>query len=116
MVVMVRLANLGPALLALPLILSGVGVARADPVPQNVLDNSYQSCMQGCVSAKHPEQKCTAYCDCSVDSIEEKFTADEYAAVNGSTVNGKSVAEQPIQQGSKDKLVAIVQACGPKLN
>jgi hypothetical protein len=111
-----RSTTIRPALLGASLILAAcIGAARADPVPQNVLDNSYQSCMQGCVSGSHPQDKCTAYCNCSVDSIEEKFTAQEFSAVNTTTVNGKSVMEQPIQQGSKDKLVAIVNACGPKL-
>jgi hypothetical protein len=103
-----------PAALFLAAFVLAAGAAglSADPVPQNVLDNSYNSCLQGC-AAGHPQDKCTAYCSCSVDSIEEKFTAQEYQALN--TVPGKSVVEQPIPQGSKDKLVAIINACGPKL-
>ena len=111
-----RLAHLRPALLAIPLSLLGAGLLRADPVPQNVLDNSYQSCMAGCVMGNaHPQDKCTTYCNCSVDSIEEKFTAEEFESMNSATTLQKSVAEQPIQQAAKDKLVAIVNACGPKL-
>ena len=102
-----------PFVLAAVVLAAGAAGLRADPVPQNVLDNSYNSCLQGCAAGGHPQDKCTAYCSCSVDSIEEKFTAAEYQAL--STVPGKSVIEQPIPQGSKDKLVAIINACGPKL-
>ena len=105
---------LAAALLA-PMLTLGAGALRADPIPQQVLDNSYNSCMQSCAAASHPQDKCDAYCSCSVSSIEEKFTAQELNAVNTSTVAGKSPLDQPIPQGSKDKLVAIINACGPKL-
>lgn len=110
-----RLAHFRPALLAAALFTLGAGALRADPVPQQVLDNSYNSCMQGCTGGSHPKDKCDAYCSCSVSALEEKFTAQELNTVNTSTVAGKSLADQPISQGSKDKLVAIVNACGPKL-
>jgi hypothetical protein len=116
MAAMVRLVNFRPALLALPLLLLGAGALHADPIAQTVLDNSYNSCMQGCTSGgAHTKDKCDAYCSCSVSGVEEKFTAQEFNVVNTSTVAGKSLADQPIPQGSKDKLVAIVNACGPKL-
>jgi hypothetical protein len=97
------------------LLAAGATGARADPIPQNMLDNSDQSCMQSCTSGGHAQDKCTAYCTCSVDSIEEKFTAQELTAVNSASVAGKPLVDQPIPQGSKDKLIAIVNACGPKL-
>jgi hypothetical protein len=86
----------------------GAGALRADPIPQNVLDDNLKSCAQSC-SASKPQTQCNAYCTCSIDSIEEKFTNAEYAALNSAVV-----ARQPIPQGSSDKLQAIVNACKAK--
>src|SRR5882762_10335190 len=103
---MVRLAVLRPALLAAALITLSANALRADPIPQNVLDDNLKSCNQSCVASGKPQDKCTAYCTCSVDSIEEKFTDAEY-----STMNSAVVAKQPIPKGSQDKLNAVVAAC-----
>jgi hypothetical protein len=81
--------------------------AFADPIPQNVLDQSQQSCQRSCTTAGRPQDQCTAYCTCSVNSIEEKFSAAEYAAMNQAVL-----AKQPIAQASSDKLTAIVKSCG----
>src|SRR5581483_1800740 len=66
------------------LLAAGAGLTplRADPIPQNVLDNSHKSCMQNCVSSGPSTGKCTAYCNCTVDSIEEEFTGEEFMAMN----------------------------------
>jgi hypothetical protein len=105
---MVRLATLRPALLALPLILAGAA-AWADPIPQTVLDDNLKSCNQSCTAAGKTPQQCNAYCTCSVDSIEEKFTNAEYSLMN-TAIQSK----QPIAKGSQDKLMAIVAACKAK--
>ena len=47
---MVRLAHLRPALLAIPVIVLSAGALRADPIPQNVLDDNLKSCNQSCVA------------------------------------------------------------------
>ncbi|HVO01279.1 MAG TPA: hypothetical protein VMT54_03715 [Candidatus Cybelea sp.] len=86
----------------------------ADPVPQNVLDTTHSSCMQGCASAGKPQDKCTAYCGCMVDSIEEDFSGPDYVEVNKSMVAGKPLADQPIPEPSKSKLIDIVTSCGQK--
>jgi hypothetical protein len=106
---MVRLANLRPALLAIPLIVAGAGTLSADPIAQNILDNNLKSCEQSCTAAGKSQDQCNAYCTCSVDSIEEKFTAAEYA-----TMNTAIQSKQPIPKGSQDKLQAIVNACNAK--
>ena len=103
---MVRLAVLRPALLAAALITLSAHALRADPIPQNVLDDNLKSCNQSCVAAGKPQDKCTAYCACSVDSIEEKITNTEYSAMNSAVV-----AKQPIPKGSQDKLQGIVNTC-----
>ncbi len=105
---MVRLVHLRPALLALAMLGITAGVLRADPIPQNVLDDNLKSCEQSCSAAK-PQAQCTAYCTCSIDSIEEKLTNAEYSAVNSAVL-----ARQPIPQSSQDKLQAIVTACKAK--
>jgi hypothetical protein len=87
----------------------GAGALRADPIPQTVLDDNLKSCNQSCAASGKPQDKCTAYCTCSVDSIEEKFTDAEY-----STMNSAVVAKQPIPKASQDKLQAIVSACNAK--
>jgi hypothetical protein len=103
---MVRFADLRPALLAIPMILAGAAALRADPVPQTVLDDNLKSCSQSCAASGKPQDKCVAYCTCSVNSMEEKFTNAEY-----STMNSAVQAKQPIPKGSQDKLQAIVTAC-----
>jgi hypothetical protein len=105
-----RLAQLRPAIAA-GLVLAGLGTTalRADPIPQNVLDANQKSCQQSCVAAGKPSAQCSAYCTCSTDSIEEKFSADEYAAMNNAIQ-----AKQSIAKGSQDKLQAIVDSCKAK--
>ena len=88
----------------------GIAAAAADPIPQTVLDQNTASCQQACVGAGKAPDKCTAYCSCSTNAIEEKFTAAEYDAVNRA-VNAK----QPIPQGSADKFNAIIKSCGAPL-
>ena len=106
----VRLAKLRLAATA-GLILVGIGSTglRADPIPQNVLDNSYNSCGQSCVAAGKPQASCETYCDCSVNSIEEKFSAQEFNAMNSAVTS-----KLPVAKGSQDKLNAIVAACKAK--
>jgi len=82
------------------------GAALADPIPQNILDDNLKSCEQSCAAAGKPQNQCTAYCTCSVDSIEEKLTNAEYSAVNSAVL-----AKQPIPKSSQDKLQAIVNTC-----
>ncbi|MES1152478.1 MAG: hypothetical protein ABUL54_11315 [Dongia sp.] len=106
---MVRLADLRPALLALPVILVSAGALGADPVPQTVLDDNLKSCTQSCAAAGKSLDQCNAYCTCSVDSIEEKFTNAEY-----STMNTAIQSKQPIPKASQDKLQAIVDSCKAK--
>jgi len=103
---MLRLAHLRPALLAIPVIVLSAGALRADPIPQNVLDDNLKSCNQSCIAGGTSQEKCTAYCTCSVDSMEEKFTSAEY-----STMNTAVQSKQPIPKGSRDKLQAIVDSC-----
>jgi hypothetical protein len=99
-----------PALLVGAVILAlGTTAARADPIPQNVLDNSYNSCGQSCLAAGQTQDKCTTYCDCSVNSIEEKFTAQEFDAMNSAVTS-----KLPVSKGSQDKLNALVAACKAK--
>jgi len=105
----VRVAIFRPVLLAAALLSMSAVAALADPIPQNVLDDNLKSCTQSCAAAGKPQDKCTAYCTCSVDSIEEKFTNAEYSAMN-TAVQSK----QPIPQASQDKLQAIVKACNAK--
>jgi len=97
------------AFFAIPLILLGATALRADPVPQTVLDDNLKSCTQSCAAAGRPADQCNAYCTCSVDSIEEKFTSAEY-----STMNTAIQSKQPIPKGSQDKLQAIVDSCKAK--
>ncbi|HVZ01361.1 MAG TPA: hypothetical protein VHA35_17765 [Dongiaceae bacterium] len=106
---MVRLVDLRPALLALAMLGIGAGALRADPIPQNVLDDNLKSCSQSCTAAGKTPAQCSAYCTCSVDSIEEKFTSAEYSAMNAAIQS-----KQPIPKGSQDKLQAIVNACNAK--
>jgi hypothetical protein len=103
---MVRFADLRPALLAIPLIVATAAALRADPIPQTVLDDNLKSCTQSCTAAGKAAAQCNAYCSCSVNSIEEKFTDAEYSAMNSAVQ-----AKQPIPKGSQDKLQAIVNAC-----
>jgi hypothetical protein len=105
---LVRLAKFRPALLAIPMIVLGVG-AFADPIPQNVLDDNMKSCNQSCTAAGKSQGQCSAYCTCSVDSIEEKFTSAEY-----STMNTAIQSKQPIPQEARDKLQGIVDSCKAK--
>ena len=104
-----RLTIFRPVLLAIPALALSLGALRADPIPQNVLDDNLKSCNQSCAAAGKPQDKCNAYCTCSVDSIEEKFTNAEYSAMN-TAVQSK----QPIAKSSQDKLQAIVKACNAK--
>jgi hypothetical protein len=106
---LVRLPKFRPALLAIPMIVLGVGALRADPIPQNVLDDNMKSCNQSCTAAGKTQSQCNAYCTCSVDSIEEKFTSAEY-----STMNTAIQSKQPIPQGAQDKLQGIVDSCKAK--
>jgi hypothetical protein len=103
---MVRFADFRPALLAIPMILASAAALRADPIPQTILDDNLRSCNASCVATGKPQNQCTAYCTCSVNSIEEKFTNAEY-----STMNTAIQSKQPMPKGSQDKLQAIVDAC-----
>ena len=95
-----------PALLATALLGLSAGTLWADPIPQTVLDDNLKSCNQSCTAAGKTPAQCNAYCTCSVDSIEEKFTNAEYA-----TMNTAIQSKQPIPKGSQDKLQAIVDSC-----
>jgi hypothetical protein len=90
---------------------AGAGVAplRADPIPQNVLDNSHKSCLQNCVTAGPSTARCTAYCNCTVDSIEEEFTGEEFMAMNTASATNQSI--DPV---SSSKLTQIVNTCRAK--
>jgi hypothetical protein len=105
-----------PAALLLAGLATGTGAAAlaADPIPQNMLDNSHKSCMQSCTGSGQAQGKCTAYCNCTVDSIEEQFSGEEFAAMNQSAVPGQPLVSQPIDPGSRDKLTAIVNDCRAK--
>ena len=106
---MTSLAKAKRCLLAAVVLLGLGAAAQADPIAQNVLDNSYNSCSQSCLAAGKPQANCTTYCDCSVNSIEEKFTGQEFEAMNSAVA-----AKQPVAKGSQDKLNAIVASCKAK--
>lgn len=95
--------------IALLLVCAGASGLRADPIPQNVLDNSHKSCMENCMSSGPSAGKCTAYCNCTVDSIEEEFTGAEFMAMNAAAATSR-----PADPSSQEKLTAIIDTCRAK--
>lgn len=80
--------------------------ARAEGIPQDVLDNDYKLCTQDCVSKNGTEARCKAFCTCMNEGTQANFTYAEYQKLV-SDLNAGQLADK----ASVDKLKSTAAQC-----
>jgi hypothetical protein len=95
---------LGAALFLLPL------AAQAEPIPPVALAEVRQSCIAACTQQGIPLATCTPYCDCFAKSLGQKFTLEEYAAVNAAAQQDKAPPKDAVT-----RMADIAKSCHASL-
>lgn len=80
--------------------------ATAGDIPQDVLDNDFQLCMQDCKSRNGTEDRCKAFCGCMNEGMQTQFTYAEYQKLVAD-LNAGQLADK----ASVDKLKATAAQC-----
>jgi hypothetical protein len=93
-------------LFALFCLLSTMPPARAEEIPQEVLDSDYKVCMQDCASRGGAEARCAAFCSCMNEGTKAKFTYEEYQKLASDLAAG-----QLAEKASIDKLKSTAAQC-----
>jgi uncharacterized membrane protein len=97
-------------LAAAVLLLAG-GLARAENIPPQDLEDNRKTCMSSCLEQRADGPGCTAFCACSVEGLAKAVSNEEYMA-------GKNAlaANQLPSQATVDKLTAINKSCRSHLD
>ena len=104
-------SRFGLAAAVLLLGLAAAGLARAENIAPQELEDNRKTCMSSCLEQRGDGPGCTAFCNCTVEGLAKGMTNEEYQA-------GKTAisAKQQPDAALIEKLTAISKSCRSHLD